>query len=110
MGGCVSEGRHGKARRDTRRYVRRHRGRRASVRQTGHAGGVEVRRSKVQIHQAVEYESVCLWQRGGNNRRGRADGTFRGHPIEPKLVFTDTFVLQDGTWKAAASHRITAPK
>jgi len=55
-------------------------------------------------------ESVCLWQRGGNNRHGRADGTFRGHPIEPKLVFTDTFVLQDGTWKAAASHRITAPK
>jgi hypothetical protein len=38
------------------------------------------------------------------------DGTLKGQPIAPKLVFTDTFVLQDGTWKAAASHRTTAPK
>jgi ketosteroid isomerase-like protein len=38
------------------------------------------------------------------------DGTFKGQPMAPKLVFTDTFVLQDGTWKAAASHRTTAPK
>ncbi len=26
------------------------------------------------------------------------DGTFKGQPIAPKLVSTDTFVLQDGTW------------
>jgi ketosteroid isomerase-like protein len=38
------------------------------------------------------------------------DGTFKGHPIEPKLVFTDTFVLQNGMWKAVASHRTTGPK
>ena len=38
------------------------------------------------------------------------DGTFKGHPIEPKLVFTDTFVLQNETWKAVASHRTAAPK
>ena len=38
------------------------------------------------------------------------DGTFKGGPVEPKIVFTDTFVLQNGIWKAAASHRTTAPK
>jgi hypothetical protein len=38
------------------------------------------------------------------------DGTFKGRPIEPNIVFTDTFVLQDGTWKAVASHRTTAAK
>lgn len=38
------------------------------------------------------------------------DGTFKGHPIEASIVFTDTFVLQNGAWKAAASHRTTAPK
>jgi hypothetical protein len=38
------------------------------------------------------------------------DGTFEGHPIEANIVFTDTLVLQNGTWKAAASHRTTAPK
>jgi ketosteroid isomerase-like protein len=38
------------------------------------------------------------------------DGTFKGDPVEPNIVFTDTFVLQKGMWKAAASHRTTAPK
>jgi hypothetical protein len=38
------------------------------------------------------------------------DGTFKGGPVEPKIVFTDTFVLQNGIWKAAASHRTIAPK
>jgi hypothetical protein len=38
------------------------------------------------------------------------DGTFQGRPIEGNIVFTDTFVLQKGMWKAAASHRTTAPK
>ncbi len=38
------------------------------------------------------------------------DGTFKGHTLEANIVFTDTFVLQKGTWKAAASHRTAAPK
>jgi len=38
------------------------------------------------------------------------DGTFNGDPVEPNIVFTDTFVLQKGIWKAAASHRTRAPK
>ena len=32
-------------------------------------------------------------------------GTFRGHPLAPKFVFTDTFVRQGGAWRAVASHR-----
>jgi hypothetical protein len=38
------------------------------------------------------------------------DGAFKGHPVAPTVVFTDTFVLQNGTWKAAASARAVAPK
>src|SRR5262249_11173492 len=33
------------------------------------------------------------------------DATHFGEDLDPEIVFTDTFVLQDGTWKAAASHR-----
>jgi hypothetical protein len=44
------------------------------------------------------------------NGMATQDGTFKGGPVEPKIVFTDTFVLQNGIWKAAASHRTTAPK
>jgi enterochelin esterase-like enzyme len=32
-------------------------------------------------------------------------GTFKGQPVAPKLVFTDTFVIQDGRWTAVSSQR-----
>jgi len=32
-------------------------------------------------------------------------GNFKGQPLIPAITFTDTFVRQNGTWKAAASHR-----
>jgi len=32
-------------------------------------------------------------------------GTFQGHPLTPKIVFTDTFVFQGGKWTPVASHR-----
>jgi hypothetical protein len=32
-------------------------------------------------------------------------GVFRGQPIAPKILFTATLVLQNGTWRAAAAHR-----
>jgi ketosteroid isomerase-like protein len=32
-------------------------------------------------------------------------GSFKGKPVTPKLVFTDTFIRQSGNWKAVASHR-----
>jgi hypothetical protein len=32
-------------------------------------------------------------------------GTFKGDPISGKIVFTDTFIRQNGKWKAVASHR-----
>jgi Domain of unknown function (DUF4440) len=38
------------------------------------------------------------------------DGTFKGKSIKGDIVFTDTFVLENGIWKAAASQRTTAPK
>ena len=37
------------------------------------------------------------------------DGTFEGHSVAPKIVFTDSFFLQDGPWRAVASQRTTAP-
>lgn len=36
-------------------------------------------------------------------------GTFEGHSVAPKIVFTDSFFLQNGTWRAVASQRTTAP-
>ena len=38
---------------------------------------------------------------------GRAiqEGSFKGQPLTDVIVFSDTFVMQNGTWKAVASHR-----
>jgi ketosteroid isomerase-like protein len=35
-------------------------------------------------------------------------GTFLGRPVAAKIIFTDTFVKQNGKWKAVASHRSVA--
>ena len=32
-------------------------------------------------------------------------GNFKGQPLMPKIVFTDTFIRQNGKWRAVASHR-----
>jgi ketosteroid isomerase-like protein len=32
-------------------------------------------------------------------------GDFKGQPLPGKLIFTDTFVRQNGKWRAVASHR-----
>jgi len=38
---------------------------------------------------------------------GRAiqEGSYKGQPPTDVIVFSDTFVMQNGTWKAVASHR-----
>jgi hypothetical protein len=35
-------------------------------------------------------------------------GSVKGQPVTPKLIFTDTFIRQNGKWKAVASHRSAA--
>jgi hypothetical protein len=35
-------------------------------------------------------------------------GIFQGQPLKPTIVFTDTFILQNGTWQAVASQRTAA--
>jgi hypothetical protein len=35
-------------------------------------------------------------------------GSFKGQPVTPKLIFTDTFIRQNGKWRAVASHRSAA--
>jgi ketosteroid isomerase-like protein len=32
-------------------------------------------------------------------------GNFKGQPLTAKIIFTDTFIEQNGEWKAVASHR-----
>jgi opacity protein-like surface antigen len=41
---------------------------------------------------------------------GRAiqDGSFKGQPLTDAIVFSDTFIMRNGTWKAVASHRSTS--
>jgi ketosteroid isomerase-like protein len=36
-------------------------------------------------------------------------GSFLGGPLAAKIIFTDTFVKQNGKWRAVASHRSVAP-
>jgi uncharacterized protein (TIGR02246 family) len=40
---------------------------------------------------------------------GEQRGTFKGEPLTPRVVFTDTFIRQNGNWRAVASHRSAAP-
>jgi ketosteroid isomerase-like protein len=35
-------------------------------------------------------------------------GNFKGQPLTAKIIFTDTFVKQNGKWRAVASHRSAA--
>jgi ketosteroid isomerase-like protein len=35
-------------------------------------------------------------------------GNFKGQSLVPKIIFTDTFVKQNGKWRAVASHRSPA--
>lgn len=35
-------------------------------------------------------------------------GSFQSRPIAPKILFTATLVLQEGTWRAVAAHRTIA--
>ena len=39
---------------------------------------------------------------------GVQSGTFKGEPLSPRLIFTDTFIRQNGKWRAVASHRSIA--
>lgn len=36
-------------------------------------------------------------------------GSFLGGPLATNIIFTDTFVKQNGKWRAVASHRSVAP-
>ena len=35
-------------------------------------------------------------------------GSFLGRPLASKIIFTDTFIKQNGKWRAVASHRSVA--
>jgi ketosteroid isomerase-like protein len=35
-------------------------------------------------------------------------GNFKGQSLAPKIIFTDTFIKQNGKWRAVASHRSLA--
>lgn len=41
---------------------------------------------------------------------GRAlqDGSYKGQPLTESVVFTDTFVMKQGAWRAVGSHRSTS--
>ncbi|HYL73401.1 MAG TPA: nuclear transport factor 2 family protein [Bryobacteraceae bacterium] len=36
-------------------------------------------------------------------------GTFKGQALKSRIVFTDSFIQENGGWRAAASHRTAAP-
>jgi len=64
----------------------------------------------------LKFESIKLFDMQVHNYGGAAVvtgsavqvGNFKGQPLTTKIVFTDTFVRQNGKWKAVASHRSAA--
>ena len=59
---------------------------------------------KVSDMQARTYDAAAVVTGTGVQR-----GTFKRQPLTPQVVFTDTFIRQNGNWRAVASHRATAP-
>jgi opacity protein-like surface antigen len=57
---------------------------------------------------SIRLSGVQVYQSGTTAvATGRAvqDGSYKGQPLTESVVFTDTFVMHQGAWKAAASHR-----
>jgi Domain of unknown function (DUF4440) len=68
-----------------------------SVLKSGDLKFVSVKVSNMQVH---IYANAAVVTGIGVQR-----GSFKGQPITPKLTFTDTFIRENGKWKAVASHR-----
>jgi ketosteroid isomerase-like protein len=68
-----------------------------SVLKSGDLKFVSVKVSDMQVH---IYGNAAVVTGIGVQR-----GSFKGQPITPKLTFTDTFIRENGRWRAVASHR-----
>jgi ketosteroid isomerase-like protein len=60
-----------------------------------------IKLSDIQVHVYGDAAVVI-----GNSEQA---GSFLGGPVAAKIIFTDTFVKQNGKWRAVASHRSVAP-
>jgi opacity protein-like surface antigen len=60
---------------------------------------------------AIKLSGVQVYESGTTavvTGRAAQDGSYKGQPLTESVVFTDTFVLQHGAWKAVGSHRSTS--
>ena len=60
-----------------------------------------IKLSDIQVHIYGDAAVVI-----GNSEQA---GSFLGRPVAEKIIFTDTFIKQNGKWRAVASHRSVAP-
>jgi ketosteroid isomerase-like protein len=56
-----------------------------------------IKLSGVQVHESGTTAVVT--------GRAAQDGSYKGQPLTESVVFTDTFVMQHGAWRAVGSHR-----
>jgi Domain of unknown function (DUF4440) len=68
-----------------------------SVLKSGDLKFESIKLSEMQVHQ---YGSAAVVTGAAVQA-----GTFKGQPLMPKIVFTDTFIEKNGKWRAVASHR-----
>jgi uncharacterized protein (TIGR02246 family) len=72
-----------------------------SVLKSGDLKFESVRVSEMQVH---AYGPTAIVTGTGVQR-----GTFKGEPLTPRIIFTDTFIRQNQNWRAVSSHRSVAP-
>ena len=68
------------------------------------AGDLKFESVKVSDMEVHSYGSAAVVTGTGVQR-----GTFKGGPLITRVIFTDTFIRQNGKWRAVSSHRSAAP-
>ena len=79
------------------------RGNKASVLQALRSGDLKLKSVSVSAMQFYSYGDAAVVT--GSSAQ---DGTYKGQPLSPKIVFTDTFIRRNGKWVAVASQRTTS--
>jgi hypothetical protein len=57
---------------------------------------------------SIKLSSMQVYQSGTTavvTGRALQDGSYQGQSLTESVVFTDTFVMKQGSWRAASSHR-----
>ena len=65
----------------------------------------DLKMNSIKLSELQSYESGTTAVVTG---RALQDGDYMGQPLSQSVVFTDTFVMRQGSWRAVVSHRSTS--